>query len=70
MDRPARSLIEVVATNDLGPMDGLARLFKRDSVHGHWPEDVEIDGNVLRVGHREIKTFSDLVNGTANNKSS
>ncbi|MDP8949578.1 MAG: hypothetical protein M3N00_04950 [Actinomycetota bacterium] len=70
MDRLARSLIEVVATNDLAPMDGLTLLFKRDLVHGHWPEDVELDGDVLRIGDREIKTFSDLVNGTANNKSS
>ena len=70
MDRPARPLIEVVATSDLVPMDGLTLLFKRDSVHGLWPEDVELDGNVLRVGDREIKTFSELVNGAANNMGS
>ena len=48
-------------------MARLTLLFKRDSVHVFWPEDVELDGNVLRVGDREIKTFSELVNGAANN---
>jgi hypothetical protein len=33
-------------------------------------EDLELDGNVLRVGERDIKTFSELVNGAANNKGS
>jgi glyceraldehyde 3-phosphate dehydrogenase len=51
--------IEIVAINDLMPMDSLALLFKRDTVHGIWPEDVELDGNILRVGDREIKTFAE-----------
>ena len=48
-------------------MDRLTLLFKRGSVCGLWPEDVELDGNVLRGGDREIKTISELVNGAANN---
>lgn len=51
--------IEVVAINDLMPMESLALLFKRDSTHGIWPEDVQLDGSVLRVGDREIKTFAE-----------
>ena len=51
--------VEIVAANDLAPMDGLALLFKRDSVHGIWPEDVELDGNILRIGDLEVKTFSE-----------
>ncbi len=51
--------IEIVAVNDLMPMESLALLFKRDTVHGIWPENVELDGNVLRVGDREIKTFAE-----------
>ena len=51
--------IEIVAVNDLMPMESLALLFKRDTVHGIWPESVELDGNVLRVGAREIKTFAE-----------
>ena len=51
--------IQIVAINDLMPMESLALLFKRDSTHGIWPEDVELDGNILRVGDREIKTFAE-----------
>jgi glyceraldehyde 3-phosphate dehydrogenase len=51
--------IEIVAVNDLMPMESLALLFKRDTVHGIWPEDVKLDGNILRVGDREIKTFAE-----------
>jgi glyceraldehyde 3-phosphate dehydrogenase len=40
-------------------MESLALLFKRDSVHGIWPEEVSLDGNVLRIGDRKIKTFSE-----------
>ena len=51
--------IQIVAINDLMPMESLALLFKRDTAHGIWPEDVELDGNILRVGDREIKTFAE-----------
>jgi glyceraldehyde 3-phosphate dehydrogenase len=51
--------VEIVAVNDLAPMDGLALLFKRDSVHGMWPGEVSVDGNILRVDDKEIKTFSE-----------
>ncbi len=51
--------IQIVAINDLMPMESLALLFKRDSVHGIWHEDVQLDGNILRVGDREIKTFAE-----------
>jgi glyceraldehyde 3-phosphate dehydrogenase len=51
--------VEIVAVNDLAPMDGLALLFKRDSVHGIWPGDVSIDDNILRIDDKEIKTFSE-----------
>ena len=50
---------EVVAANDVMPMEGLSLLFERDSTHGIWHEDVSFDGNILRVGEREIKTFSE-----------
>jgi glyceraldehyde 3-phosphate dehydrogenase len=51
--------VEIVGVNDLMPMDSLALLFKRDSTHGIWHEDVSYEDNVLRVGDREIKTFSE-----------
>jgi len=54
-----RGDVEVVAVNDLMPMESLALLFKRDSTHGIWDEDVALEGSVLRVGDRQIKTFSE-----------
>ncbi|QYJ15145.1 Glyceraldehyde-3-phosphate dehydrogenase [Rubrobacter xylanophilus DSM 9941] len=54
-----RGDVEVVAVNDLMPMESLALLFKRDSTHGIWGEDVSLEGSVLRVGERQIKTFSE-----------
>jgi glyceraldehyde 3-phosphate dehydrogenase len=54
-----RGDVEVVAVNDLMPMESLALLFKRDSTHGIWDEDVALEGSVLRVGERQIKTFSE-----------
>ncbi len=51
--------VEIVAVNDLAPMESLALLFKRDSVHGVYPGDVSVDGNILRIGDQEIKTFSE-----------
>ncbi|MCA3749542.1 MAG: type I glyceraldehyde-3-phosphate dehydrogenase [Rubrobacter sp.] len=54
-----RGDVEVVAVNDLMPMESLALLFKRDSTHGIWGEDVALEGSVLHVGDRQIKTFSE-----------
>jgi glyceraldehyde 3-phosphate dehydrogenase len=51
--------VEIVAVNDLAPMQSLVPLFKRDSVHGIWREEVSLDGSILHVGDREIKTFSE-----------
>ena len=51
--------IEVVAVNDVMPFESLSLLFERDSTHGIWHESVSLDGNILRVGEREIKTFSE-----------
>ena len=50
---------EVVAINDLGPPDTLARLFARDSVHGKYPEAVRIDGTVMVIGDRRIQMLSE-----------
>ena len=50
--------IQIVAVNDTRPRQSLA-FFRRDSVHGMWPEEVSIDDSILRIGEREIKTFSE-----------
>lgn len=54
-----RGDVELVAANDLMPFESLANLFKHDSTHGIWDEKVSFDGNILRVGDREIKTFAE-----------
>jgi glyceraldehyde 3-phosphate dehydrogenase len=45
---------DIVAVNDLGPPVALARLFARDSVHGRYPEPVEVEGDSMVVGARRI----------------
>ncbi|MGI8865744.1 MAG: type I glyceraldehyde-3-phosphate dehydrogenase, partial [Rubrobacteraceae bacterium] len=52
------SEVEVVAANDLMPFESIANLFKHDSTHGIWGEDVSFECDILRVGDREIKTFA------------
>ena len=37
--------LEIVAINDLGAPEALARLFARDSVHGRYPEPVHVEGD-------------------------
>jgi glyceraldehyde 3-phosphate dehydrogenase len=50
--------IEVVAINDLGAPQALARLFARDSVHGRYPEPVRVEGESMVVGDRHIRMLS------------
>jgi glyceraldehyde 3-phosphate dehydrogenase len=50
--------LEVVAINDLGAADALARLFARDSVHGPFPEPVHVEGETMFVGDRQIRILA------------
>jgi glyceraldehyde 3-phosphate dehydrogenase len=47
--------IEVVAVNDLGPLEVNAELTKRDSVHGPFAGDVSIDGDGLVVSGHKVR---------------
>jgi glyceraldehyde 3-phosphate dehydrogenase len=51
----ARGDIEVVAINDLGPVETNAHLLRYDSVHGRFPGSVSVDGDTIDVGHGKIK---------------
>jgi len=51
----ARRDIEVVAINDLGPVETNAHLLRYDSVHGRFPGVVSVDGDSLDVGLGSIK---------------
>src|ERR1700704_5900001 len=47
--------IEVVAINDLGPVETNAHLLRYDSVHGRFPFPVIVDGDTIDVGTGPIK---------------
>src|SRR4249920_3354784 len=45
--------IEVVAVNDLGPVETNAHLLRYDSVHGRFPASVTVDGeHMVAAGHK------------------
>ncbi|RJF74798.1 type I glyceraldehyde-3-phosphate dehydrogenase [Rhodopseudomonas palustris] len=50
-----RKDIEVVAINDLGPVETNAHLLRFDSVHGRFPHEVKVDGDALDIGRGKIK---------------
>jgi glyceraldehyde 3-phosphate dehydrogenase len=51
----ARRDIEVVAINDLGPVETNAHLLRYDSVHGRFPGLVTVNGDTIDVGTGPIK---------------
>ncbi len=53
-----RDDIEVVAINDLGPVETNAHLIRYDSVHGRFPNEVKVDGDTIDVGTGPIKVTS------------
>ncbi|UYN98138.1 MAG: type I glyceraldehyde-3-phosphate dehydrogenase [Devosia sp.] len=50
-----RTDIEVVAINDLGPVETNAHLLRFDSVHGRFPHKVTVSGDTIDVGRGPIK---------------
>ena len=50
-----RTDIQVVAINDLGPVETNAHLLRYDSVHGRFPHDVKVAGDTIDVGRGPIK---------------
>ena len=49
-----RTDIEVIAINDLGPVETNAHLLQYDSVHGRFPAPVTVSGNTIDVGRGPI----------------
>src|SRR5882724_2975266 len=47
--------IEVVAVNDLGPVETNAHLLRYDSVHGRFPAQVSVDGDYMIAAGHKIK---------------
>jgi len=50
-----RKDIQVVAINDLGPVETNAHLLRFDSVHGRFPAEVKVDGEDMIVNGERIK---------------
>ncbi|MGN6117087.1 MAG: type I glyceraldehyde-3-phosphate dehydrogenase [Nitrobacter sp.] len=54
-----RTDIEVVAVNDLGPVETNAHLLRYDSVHGRFPHDVAVEGDSIVIGKTKIKVTAE-----------
>ncbi|EKS29544.1 type I glyceraldehyde-3-phosphate dehydrogenase [Afipia felis] len=50
-----RTDIQVVAINDLAPVETNAHLLRYDSVHGRFPGEVKVDGDTIDIGSGKIK---------------
>ncbi|WP_374333644.1 type I glyceraldehyde-3-phosphate dehydrogenase [Aestuariivirga sp.] len=50
-----RKDIDVVAVNDLGPVETNAHLLQFDSVHGRFPHDVVVKGDSISIGSDTFK---------------
>lgn len=54
-----RDDMEIVAINDLGPVESIAHLLRFDSVHGRFPAEVTVDGDTIDVGRGPIKVTAE-----------
>jgi glyceraldehyde 3-phosphate dehydrogenase len=54
-----RKDIEVVALNDLGPVETNAHLLRYDSVHGRFPGTVTVEGDSISLGNGKIKVCAE-----------
>src|SRR6266699_2368090 len=53
-----RKDIQVVAINDLGPVETNAHLLRFDSVHGRFPGEVTVKGDTIDCGFGPIKVLA------------
>ena len=54
-----RKDIDIVAINDLGPVETNAHLLRYDSVHGRFPHEVKVNGDVISVGDESFKCLAE-----------
>ncbi|MGE0829693.1 MAG: type I glyceraldehyde-3-phosphate dehydrogenase, partial [Hyphomonadaceae bacterium] len=54
-----RTDIEIVAINDLGPVETNAHLLRFDSVHGRFPGTVKVEGDTIDIGRGPIKVTAE-----------
>ena len=60
-----RKDIDVVAVNDLGPVETNAHLLRYDSVHGRFPHEVKVDGDTDHHRQGEVQGHRDQGSGPA-----
>ncbi len=51
--------VQVVAVNDLADPGALAYLLRHDTVMGPFPEEVRLEGDVLKTPHQEVRMLSE-----------
>ncbi len=54
-----RDGIDVVAINDLGPVETNAHLLQYDSIHGRYPKQVTATADTIDAGHGAMKVFAE-----------
>jgi glyceraldehyde 3-phosphate dehydrogenase len=54
-----RKDIDVVAVNDLGPVETNAHLMRYDSVHGRFPHEIKVKGDTIMVGSESFKVLAE-----------
>jgi len=54
-----RDDIDIVAINDLGPVETNAHLMRYDSVHGAFPREVTVSGDRIHVGKESFKVLAE-----------
>ncbi|MGB0661542.1 MAG: type I glyceraldehyde-3-phosphate dehydrogenase [Mangrovicoccus sp.] len=59
IEESSRNDIEVVAINDLGPVETNAHLLQFDSIHGRFPREVKVTGDAIDYGKGPIKVTAE-----------
>ncbi|WP_026480605.1 type I glyceraldehyde-3-phosphate dehydrogenase [Ahrensia sp. 13_GOM-1096m] len=54
-----RTDIDIVAINDLGPVETNAHLMRYDSVHGRFPGVITVEGETIKVGDDSFKVLAE-----------
>jgi len=54
-----RDDIEIVGINDLGDVNMNAYLLKRDSVHGPFPHEIKVEGDMINIGKNSIRATAE-----------
>ncbi|MEK9978562.1 MAG: glyceraldehyde 3-phosphate dehydrogenase NAD-binding domain-containing protein, partial [Paracoccaceae bacterium] len=50
-----RTDVEIIAINDLAPVETNAHLLRFDSVHGKFPGEVTVNGNTIDMGRGRMQ---------------